>query len=128
MIGLDTSVVVRLLVGVPEAHVEIARDLLNAATTSVIISDLVVGESYFVLRHHYGVPHPKAIAQLHSLLTDARIAAVGIATDVLARLVADDRQPGVMDRLIHADYDHQTAEMYTFDRDAARLPGARLLQ
>jgi hypothetical protein len=34
---------------------------------------------------------------------------------------------GLMDRLIHADYGRASAVCTTFDRAAARLPGAELL-
>lgn len=56
--GLDTSVVVRLLVGMPEAQYRVARRRLenaHAQGETVLVSDLVIAETCHVLRHHYGI-------------------------------------------------------------------------
>lgn len=127
MIGLDTSVVVRLLIGAPAAQAEAARRLLVEAGAAVVISDLVISESYFVLRHHYGVPHAEAVAALRALLGDARVTPTGVASRVLAEIADSDQKPGLMDRLIHDDYLAAGATFATFDGDAARLEGASLL-
>ena len=57
--GLDTSVVVRLLVGVPESQALAAKDFLDAcqlAGTRACVSDMVVAEAYHALIYHYEVP------------------------------------------------------------------------
>jgi Predicted nucleic-acid-binding protein, contains PIN domain len=126
--GLDTSVVVRLLVGAPTAQAEVARQAIeNAARGSVAVSDLVIGESYFALRHHYEVPHHKAIAALTALVSDPRIRCTGVAAQVLARAPDRETNPGFMDRLIHGGYESDGITLLTFDRAAARLPSAQLL-
>lgn len=123
--GLDTSVVLRLLVGAPEDQARAARRLVDTAAAPPIVSDLVVAESYFALRHHYAVPHAAAVAALRALLADPRVRAPGAAPAVLARATAE--RPGLMDRLIHEQYRGEGATLVTFDRDAAKLAGARLL-
>lgn len=126
--GLDTSVVVRLLVGVPAEQAESARRAIERQPRgSVAISDLVVGESYFALRHHYDVPHARAVAALAALLADTRIRSTGVAAQVLAQAPHRESGPGLMDRLIHAEYQDDDIAMLTFDRAAARLPGTQLL-
>ncbi len=127
MIGLDTSVVVRLLVGAPPEQAEVARRLVMASSEPIAVSDLVVSESYFALRHHYGAPHAEAVTALRALLADARITPTGVAPLVLAGLADPEAKPGLMDRLIHGDYEHAGATFATFDADAATLEGARLL-
>lgn len=127
-IGLDTSVVVRLLTGEPAPQADAARRELEAAQPgSVLMSDLVVGESYFALRHHYGVPHARALAALRALADDPRVHCPGVAGRVLPLAPEREGGAGVMDRLIHADYAATDATLVTFDRDAARLPGCRAL-
>ena len=80
IVGLDTSVVVRLLTGMPVEQANSARAALEAQPYgSVAVSDLVVGETYFALRHHYGVPHGRTIAALRAFLFDSRIRATGVA-------------------------------------------------
>lgn len=129
MLGLDTSVVVRLLIGVPTAHAEAARRALEGRPLgSVAISDLVVSEAYFALRHHYSVPHERAVAALSALLTDTRMRSTGVAVRVLAQARGKATNPGLMDRLIHAGYEADDITMLTLDRAAARLPGARLVR
>ena len=124
--GLDTSVVVRLLVGEPVPLAESARRLLDTPGPAAV-SDLVVGEAYFALRHHYRVPHADALRALRALLGDARIETTGVAREVLAAALEADSPPGFMDRLIHGDYRRDGVPVMTFDRAAARLPGATLV-
>lgn len=127
-VGLDTSVVLRLLMGAPASQAEAARRLLETQPAgSVAVSDLVVGEAYFALRHHYDVPHAKALAALRALLSDPRIRPTGVARHVLSHPSSRDTAPGLMDRLIHAGYQRDDAVLLTFDRAAARLPEARLV-
>jgi hypothetical protein len=64
---------------------------------------------------------------LRALLGDARVSATGAAPRVLAAIGDEDVAPGLMDRLIHADYHQSGSRLLTFDREAARLDGARLL-
>lgn len=129
--GLDTSIVVRLLIGEPEQQAEAARRLLDeraaGSAPAAALSDLVVGESYFALRHHYGVPHARAVAALRALLNDPRVFPTGVARRVFALPPREIAAPGLLDRLIHGDYERAGAILFTFDRRAARLPGARLL-
>ncbi|MEP6496287.1 MAG: PIN domain-containing protein [bacterium] len=124
--SLDTSVVIRLLVGEPAEAAEAARRMLNELPRgSCAISDMVVGEAYFALRHHYAVPHARAVGALFSLLSDARFRATGVAKHVLAQMPERETGAGLMDRLIHGGYEQDALPMLTFDRAASRLPGAR---
>lgn len=127
MVGLDTSVVLRLLVGEPGEQAEAARRFLRTAAEPVLVSDLVVAETYFALRTHYGAHHKDAVDVLRRFLDDTRVRAVGQAREALAEAARIER-PGLVDQLIHADYRGTGATTLTFDRDAARLEKARLLQ
>lgn len=128
MIGLDTSVVVRLLVGEPEAQAAAARRLMNeAGPGTLVISDVVIAESYFALRHHYGAPHGKTVEALRGLLEDRRAYSTGAGRRLLQTLTGRETAPGFIDRLIHAGYENEGMGTVTFDRDASRLGGATLL-
>lgn len=127
-LGLDTSVVVRLLIGQPAEQAEAARRMIDDHPRGACaISDIVVGEAYFALRHHYAVPHTRAVSALSALLGDPRFRATGVAKQVLARMPGRESGAGLMDRLIHGGYEQDGIGMVTFDRTAARLPGARRL-
>ena len=126
-IGLDTSVALRLLTGTPADQAERARALVARASEPVVISDLVVSEVYFALRHHYRVSHGDTVRALRALLDDARVRSTGVARAVLAADSASRAsvKTGLMDKLILADYARDAIELVTFDRDLARVPGAR---
>lgn len=129
--GLDTSVVVRLLVGEPKVQATAARDFLArraaAGGSPSRISDLVVSEAFFALIHHYRVPPAEAVRALNSLFEDPRVAASRLARAVLAVPGVATGRPGLVDRLIHGQYDAEGSGLVTFDRAAGRLPGAQLL-
>ena len=130
-LGLDTSIALRLLTGVPEAQAARARALVASATGAVAISDLVVGETYFALRHHYSVPHAEAVRALRALLDDPKVRGTGTARSVLAdpaTLSTAKTNVGVLDRLIRADYDREGLTLATFDRALARLAGVQLVE
>ena len=70
-IGLDTSVVLRLLIGEPRVQMEVAHRRIESAPVAgeqVVATDLVVAEAFHALRHHYGVPEAVALGQLREFL------------------------------------------------------------
>ena len=130
MVGLDTSVVLRLLVGEPAPQAQAALALLGElsdAAETATVSDLVVSEVYFALQHHYAVPKDKALAALAALFASGEVVASGTAANVLQTPKLATAKPGLIDRLIHADYERDGGTMATFERKAARLPGTRVL-
>ena len=129
-VGLDTSVVLRLLTGTPPEQAASAGALVAEADTPVSISDLVIAETYFALRHHYAVPHGSAVRAMAELLADPRIGTPGIGRAVLLETTARGSartKPGVIDLLIHADYARDGLDLVTFDRELGRVPGVRVL-
>lgn len=130
-VGIDTSIALRLLIGEPADQSEVAREFLATAPTPVAISDLVVGETYFALRHHYGVPHAEAVRVLLALLSDPDVSAPGVSRAVLSAEGASrvsKSLPGLVDRLIHADYRRDDLPLITFDRALGRLERVRVLE
>ena len=84
--GLDTSFVLRLLVGEPVEQAEAALATLGELTAKgvrALVSDLVISETYFALQHHYGVPKAKAHEALRDLLLSGDVTCLGVAADVL---------------------------------------------
>lgn len=79
------------------------------------------------IRDLYRVPHVAAVVALRALLADPRVHATGVAHEVLNEAGDTEDAPGLMDRLIHGDYQQSGATLLTFDRDASSLTGARLL-
>lgn len=123
-IGLDTSVVVRLLEGDPPDQLAQALRRIRkakAAGDTVIVTDLVVAEAYFTLQRHYGVPKDEARRALIALF-DGRLVEPE-PTGVLVALGARSG-PGLVDRLIHERYRALGVSTLTFDGRMAKLGGA----
>ncbi len=131
MIGLDTTVIVRLLVGEPVAQAKAAQVFLNELFESgekAAVSDLVVSETYFALQYHYNVPKAEALDALDALFQSGEIVASGAAASVLKTKKLSSAKPGFVDRLIHSYYQEKYGAMATFEKKAARLEGARVLK
>lgn len=129
-VGLDTSVVLRLLTGEPRPLAEAAWQAVvetRSAGGQAAVSDLVVSEAYFALQHHYAVPKELALRQLRALFESGDLVAAGSAAQVLATPGLATAKPGFMDRMIHAGYMHDLDEMLTFEKAAGKLPHTRVL-
>lgn len=128
--GLDTSVVLRLLVGEPAGQAEAAWRLIAESASPVLVHDLVVTEAYFGLVHHYRVPASDAVRALRQLLSDRRLQATGTALRVLTAIDRPGQrlEPGLVDRLLLANYAADGARTVTFDKALAKLGDAQLLR
>jgi len=126
-IGLDTSVVVRLLVGLPEAQALRARARLERAleeNETVLVSDLVLAEAYFALHYHYAVPKAAARALL---LRFAESGTVVVDPPEASLAFRAARGAGLVDRLIHSRYRSRGGITVTFEKKQSALEGARRL-
>jgi predicted nucleic acid-binding protein len=123
-VGLDTSVVLRLLVGAPAAEARAARERLQAAHErgdSILVTDLVLAEAYFALHYHYGIPKAEARAKLLAMAT-SRVVTLSPPDAVWA--LKPSSGAGLVDRLVHARHRSEGAVSWTFDRKMATLEGA----
>jgi len=124
LIGLDTSVVVRLLVGLPAAQAREARRRLERAVEEeepAVVSDLVIAEAYFALQHHYGVPKAEAQRILRRFVESA---VVQIDPSNSLTALGATGGAGLVDRLIHLRYRGLGAITVTFERRQGSLEGA----
>ena len=128
--GLDTSVVLRLLLGQPADQASQAVALLDELSRGghhAVVSDLVVAETYFALQHHYDVSKQDALLGLRRLFADGEIEPLGAAAEVLATDGLASAKPGFVDRLIHGAYTDAADEMVTFEKAAKKLKSVRVL-
>ena len=124
MIGLDTSVVVRLLVGLPESQARVARRRLEGAVEAsepVVVSDIVIAETYHALQHHYAVPKAQARAILRRFV---RSGIVRLEPQAGFDALEVAGGAGLVDRLIHLRYRSLGAITLTFERRQGSLEGA----
>ena len=128
-IGLDTSVVVRLLVGLPESEAESAMEFLleshDGGASTILVSDLVCVESYFALRHHYDVPAREAARRLKEFLASGLVSPDGVFLAALEEF--KNTGAGLIDRIIRHQYLRAAQEVVTFDKKFSQLDNVRSL-
>ena len=123
MIAVDTSVIVRYLVGTPPAAARRARRLMEgSADLGLPLVALV--ECAHVLRTQYDVPQPALIGLLIDLLQRRNLTLLGLTNEAaVAALVRARSLPGrpLPDALIAATAtEYRAAPLATFDADFAR--------
>lgn len=131
IVGLDTSIVVRLLCGEPEDAAGRALEFLEGrrqAGDSILISNWVVAETYHALQHHYGATKRETLEALRALLSTPGIDGTGDVAEILATPGLESARPGFVDRLIHRDYLQRGADkVATFETSATKLQKSHVL-
>jgi predicted nucleic acid-binding protein len=126
--GLDTSVVLRLLVGSPPSQAKTAMDFVMECLQNhitVYVSDMVVLETWHALRHHYNVPTVEAADALFDFLSFPAITSTGHAVSMLKDY--NGTGAGIPDRLIRKDYRDDADVVATFDKKFAGLADMKKL-
>ena len=124
VIGLDTSVIVRYLVGSPAAQAAKAARLIDDDTMELGVSPVALAECAHVLRTQYDVGQRDIIDSLIAFVQRANVRVLGQRTDVLvealvrARGPARPPDPGRDDRAASLAAD--AIPLATFDRDQRR--------
>ena len=125
-LGLDTSVVLRLLTGQPADLAAIAQRRLEQAHAdgdTVIVTDVVLAECYYALVHHYEFDKEQARHLLHLMAHSGTVTLE--PAEVRAAL---DKSPGagLVDKLILHRYRALQATTLTFDRALGAAGATRL--
>ncbi len=127
--GTDTSILMRLLTGLPASEFERCREeltkLIEHDGAEVFASNQVIGEAYVAVQHHYGVTKAAARTGLLSILTSGLVAPLNGQSVI--KVLTEDGAAGLLDRLIADDYSRTVSETLTLDRRMASLPGVRRL-
>ena len=129
-VDLDTSVLLRLLVGEPEDQHQVAMKFLTAQLrqgAEVHVADLVLAEAYFALQSYYGMPKTDA---LNALLLFVRHGGVSVSPSVVKVLSTPNlatASPGFVDRLIHGASHSSGRTLVTFEKAAKKLPATMVL-
>ena len=129
-VGLDTSVVLRLLLGQPADQAQRAVAFLETVAhrgDQPVVSDLVAAETYFALQHHYAVPKKDALAALRRMFADGEIESQGVVLEVLALEGLASAKPGFVDRLIQGAYISNGGSMATFEKASGKLNAVQIL-
>lgn len=131
MIGVDTNVLVRVLVSDSPDQTQAALRFLEARTSAdpAFVSTVVLIEMVWVLQRSYGYADEAVLAAVESLLDSANVEVEHADMVQTAWNTARDRKADFADCLIGAIAVEAGAEKtVTFDRKAAkRVPGMELL-
>ncbi|MEI6654474.1 MAG: PIN domain-containing protein [Verrucomicrobiota bacterium] len=128
--SLDTSVVVRLLVGDPVPLFRCATQLIEgqeAVGAAVHVSDHVLAEAYFALQSYYKIPKSDALEMLADFIRCSGVTVTPIARAVLALPNLASAKPGFVDRLIHGASHASGHTLVTFERAAKKFPATVVL-
>jgi predicted nucleic acid-binding protein len=124
VISVDTSVIVRYLVGTPAAQAKRASALMDGSADIGIPLVALMGTAH-VLRTQYAIERAAIVDVLIELLTRQNVTTLGLPTsDALAALVNARSLPGspIPDAFIAATASWADAlPLYTFDEDLHRL-------
>jgi len=125
--GIDTSVLMRLLTGEPEAEfdrcVAHLSDLVLRRGAEVFVGNQVLGESYIALQHHYRISKVDARAGLAKVLGSGLVAPLN-GREILD-ILALDTGCGLMDRLIANDYQRAGLVTLTLNQRMSSLSGCQ---
>lgn len=131
IVGLDTSILVRLLTGEPRDLALAALSYLlerKEAGDRVLVSDWVFAEAYYALQYHYGASKKETLDALNDFLAHSGVEGTGEVAEVLSTPSLESAKPGFIDRVIHRNYLRSGAEeVATFEKAAARFPHVRVL-
>ena len=124
MISVDTSVVVRYVVGTPKEQADRAARLLDG-DAEIAISLVVIAEAAHVLRSFYRMPRADIVAALIDLITKANVMPLEVSKpdviDALVRARAFESTP-LTDALIAASaMAYDAVPVYAFDQKFGRL-------
>ena len=131
ILGLDTSIVLRLLTGTPEKQAKLALETLEESIQvgkKIMISDLVIAESYYGLCCHYDVPMEEAIKQLLNFLQSGMVTLEPNGQAIQSLKETKSKKVGFVDRMIRHQYLKNVKEVMTFDKNFSSLTHVKLLK
>ena len=124
MIGVDTSVVVRYLVGTPASQARRAAALIDDDATEIGISTVVLAECAHVLRSQYEVEQRAIIDALIDLIQRENVRLLGGRADLVVELLVRARglpaRPIPDALVVAAALEADALPLATFDRDQRR--------
>ena len=124
--GLDTSVVVRIISGLPEGAAEKVGERIAAEIAGgddFAVSALVFSEAYFALQHHYAFTKEEA---LQSLLAFSRTEGINVPASIKSILESANlakANPGFVHRMIVSEYATAGSDTYSCEKSFRRLDG-----
>jgi predicted nucleic-acid-binding protein len=131
MAALDTNILVRFLVEDDLAHLALAKRLIRKAISAgqtLFVPVTVFLELEWVLRTSFGFTKDEVLQTLHALLATSELSFESEKAIELARLLYAKSSADFSD-CVHVALAGQAGQqpLWTFDRAASKVEGAKLL-
>ena len=101
------------------------RGLVEKQDAEIFASNQVIGETYVVLQHHYGVSKSDSREGIATVLQSGLVSPLN-GRGVFEAL-KNESGCGLLDRLIDGDYARAGLKTLTLDRKMSALPNAKRL-
>ena len=128
--GLDTSVVLRLLTGLPQDLAAKALERYQdgiAAGDDFSVSDLVAAESYYAIQHHYGKSKEEALDALRSFSSGDGISFSQSFEAAINTPNIHKASPGFVDRMLVSGYGESGQITLSCEKSFRRLRGTEVI-
>lgn len=129
--GLDTSVILRLVVQTNDRHAEFVRDRVCGfleAGCGFFVSGLVASEAYYALQHHYGNTKEEAIYALRALADEEGFSFAPEAKAALDTPEVWKTNPGFADRILAGEYAEKGYVTLSCEKAFRRLDFAKVIR
>ena len=128
--GLDTSVLVRIVSGLPREQAEavalrIGQILDDDGVCEV--SDIAVVEAYYALQQFYGMTKKQVLGHFRTLSLTPGFRFSPEASAALATPNVERASPGFVDRILAAGYRARGATTFSCEKSFRRLPLAEVV-
>jgi len=128
--GLDTTILVRIIAGVPQEQAERVALRLGAIIAeggTCEVSDIAVVEAYYALQHFYGMTKAETIGHLRTLSTTPGFRFSKEASAVLQTPHLERTNPGFIDRVLSAGYHSRQLTTLSCEKSFRKLPDAEVI-
>jgi len=128
--GLDTSALMRVLVGRPEELAEKVNARLAALIDTgneIRVSDLAVSEAYYVLQDFYGLTKAQTIETLSTLPATPGFVLSKEVSDALSTPNLAHASPGFIDRVLALGYLNHDEPVIACEKSFKKLKGAEVI-
>jgi predicted nucleic-acid-binding protein len=129
--ALDTSFILRLLTGSPPKQFVLARQKVDETLDqrrALIVSDLVIAETYFALQYHFEVPKKEALEQIRAFLLSGIVESSSGSVCFYVIQNVHSYKAGFVDQLICGQFLSSCEEIFSFDQALAALPRVTILK
>lgn len=128
--GLDTTIIVRIISGLPEDQAErVALRLGEIISDGGVceVSAIAVVEAYYALQKYYGMTKEEAIGHLRRLSTTPGFRFSPETSAVLQAPHLERANPGFIDRVLAAGYHSRQLVTLSCEKSFRKLPDAEVV-